>query len=606
MAESKDVQALFKLYDIDGTGRISYADFQDFVMTLDTYFTQEDCQLMIDWLDIEEDGYIHYRDFMSWIMSSTEAGTADAHVRALKEAKEAAAVKIDAAHAARSRAEAAEIVAREAAESGDAATAFDTAQAAYNAADLSEKATQTAVSTCDLACQAAAHAAAEAKSLAVEAAQHTATAQSSNSGDSSPLAEKQEAEASEEAMAMSRAENELAAELHAAREDLDAAKKKTEVLETELAARKKVLADTIGEAEAATHAAEQAAADQLAAEHVAAAEAAEAVAASHAAQSSATAEDIAALAASQAASAAEGTKINGVMVPTEIIRKWIKAATMELIFDEVGKIGELFDSGLSEEQIGALELCGFKVRGFDDRVIGMAALISSWARAKTVINDAEIPRAVLRGWIEAAINECMRGESGKIGQLFDTLKDAMIGSLEPFGVEINGAEDKQAKFAEIVTSWGLQGDVFHRLENVHAPGMYLHLHYGRTTDGTNVEIYHDQHAGTTPWKIELLGGTTDIYLLENAKAVGKYLHVSNGRTRVGSNVEIHKEKTSPSAHWRIQLVAGSSDIFTLENVNAPGKYLHVSYGRKRDGANVEIYHDKLVNAAQWRIPSLRL
>lgn len=604
MAECNDVQALFKLYDADGTGHISYAEFQDFIMTLDTYFTEEDCRMMIDWLHIEEGGYIHYRDFISWINGCSEGGTAYANARALKEAKDVAAAEIDAAHAAKLKAEAAESAAREAAESGDAAAAFNAAHTAYNAADLAEKVAQTAVSACDMACHAAARAAADAQSCVVETAQRKETAQNSDSGDLLALAEKEEAEAREEAEAMLRAEKQRADELQATREDLETAKKKSEVLEAELTARKDALAKEIGEAEAATHAAEQAASDQQAAEEAAAAEAAEAAAASLVAQS--TAEHMAALTASQAASVAEGTKIHRVMIPTEIIRRWIKAAMMELIFDEAGKIGALFDSGLSEEQSRALEPCELKVKGFDDKVVGMAVLISSWARAKTVINDVEIPRAVLRGWIEAAINECMRGESGKIGKLFDTLNDAMKGSLEPFGVQIDCAEDKQAKLAEIVTAWGLQGDVFHKLENVHAPGMYLHLHYGRTADGTNAEIYHDAQAGTTPWKFELLGGTTDIYLLENAKAVGKYLHVSNGRTRVGSNVEIHKDKTSPAAHWRVQLVDGSSDIFTLENVNAPGKYLHVSYGRKRDGANVEIYHDKSMTAAQWRIPSLRI
>lgn len=602
MAECNDVQALFKkLYDADGTGHMAYADFQDFIMTLDTYFTEEDVRMMVDWLHIEEGGCIHYGDFISWINGCSEGGTAYANARTLKEAKDVAAAEIDAAHALRLKAETAESAAREAAESDDAAAAFNAAQAAYIAADLAEKAAQTAVSACDMACHAAAHAAAHAQSLVVEKAQRTVIAQNSATGDLLLLAERQEAETREEAEAMLRAERQRADELQAAREDLEVVKKKSEVLEAELTARKHALAKAIGEAEAATHATEQAAADQRAAEQAAAAEAA---AASLISQS--TAEHIAALAASQAASVAEGTKINSVLVPTDMIRKWIIAAMMELIFDETGKIGELFNSGLSEEQIRALGPCELKIRGFDDKVVGLAVLISSWARAKTVVNDVEIPRAVLRGWIGAAINECMRGESGKLGRLFGTLKDPMVGALEPVGVQINSAEDKQAKLAEIVTAWGLQGDVFRKLENVHAPGMYLHLHYGRTVDGTNAEIYHDAQAGSTQWKFELLGGTTDIYILENAKAVGKYLYVASGRKRVGSNVEIHKDKTSPAAHWRVQLVDGSSDIFTLENVNAPGKYLHVSYGRKKDGANVEIYHDKSMTAAQWRIPSLRL
>eukprot|EP00930_Biecheleria_cincta_P039318 TRINITY_DN2703_c0_g1_i1.p1 TRINITY_DN2703_c0_g1~~TRINITY_DN2703_c0_g1_i1.p1 ORF type:complete len:848 (+),score=331.39 TRINITY_DN2703_c0_g1_i1:56-2599(+) len=276
-------------------------------------------------------------------------------------------------------------------------------------------------------------------------------------------ADKDAADANAQQQAMIAAAEEMQAEVNTAQEIQEEARRNREEAEADVAAKKAAYEQASAEAADAAQAAADAAAAQQAAEQKAAEEAAQAneaaADAEKAAQeaAAAAAAEMAELAAAQAAAAVSGTLVNGVKIPTDVVAKWIAAAIKELINGEGGKIGELFDT-ISDDQIGALEPFELKIKDSGNKAVAIATVISDWAKPSIVINDVKIAREILCRWIESAILEYIQGQGGKIGELFDTLNDAMIGALEPFELKIKDAGDKELALGEAVTGWGLPGN----------------------------------------------------------------------------------------------------------------------------------------------------
>eukprot|EP00930_Biecheleria_cincta_P097349 TRINITY_DN89073_c0_g1_i1.p1 TRINITY_DN89073_c0_g1~~TRINITY_DN89073_c0_g1_i1.p1 ORF type:complete len:538 (-),score=123.65 TRINITY_DN89073_c0_g1_i1:108-1721(-) len=86
----------------------------------------------------------------------------------------------------------------------------------------------------------------------------------------------------------------------------------------------------------------------------------------------------------------------------------------------------------------------------------MAALVAATvcsAASCTKINGVAIPHDIVTRWIAVAIKELVGGESGKMGELLDTISGEQIGALDPLERRIHQAADKVAEIAAIISDW---------------------------------------------------------------------------------------------------------------------------------------------------------
>lgn len=201
--------------------------------------------------------------------------------------------------------------------------------------------------------------------------------------------------------------------------------------------------------------------------------------------------------------------------------------------------------------------------------------------------------ALWQRWMFILGDDDFFGIKSLFNGLFLDLKDGNTGAGNNIWLySENGTAAQKFKFTTSGENVAIDNGVYTIASGLD-PNKVVDLSGAGMSDGTNVQLYHDNGTNAQKWIINKISG--DIYRVYSANS-GKVLDVANGSRANGANIWSYSNNNTNAQRWRIRNFGDGSVYFTSV---LSGKNMDVSGGHISDGTNIWTYGSNGTNAQKF-------